>query len=1002
MALFFKSKKPSVPAPAPAAKAPTGTVAAPADPAVEARTLEIGADFLARARNAKTSMLAVWSEGLMDWAMKDEAFKVQIFRFVDCFPTLKDNEAVYDHLADYLGQPGVTPPPFVATALKAGAVMKSVVTKTMSSQITSMASKFIAGTDAASALPTLRKIWDSGLCFSVDLLGEACVSDEEADAYRQKYLDLVENLPGTVASWPANPRLESDHLGAIPRTNVSIKISSLSARVDPIDTEGSVRGLLDSLGPILEAAKRRGVLVNFDMEQFALKDLTLELFMRACERHDFEAGLAMQAYLRSGDDDARRIIDWSKRTGRQVTVRLVKGAYWDYETINAEQQGWPVPVWSRKCDSDASFERMARAFVASTPASKGEGGVKLALGSHNARSIAATLAALEKRGLPPAALELQMLYGMGDQLKAAAVEKGLRLREYAPVGELIPGMAYLVRRLLENSSNESWLKAGFKDNASVDALLASPHRVHGNDLGVDRIAQAPERHALSAAPRGIGDGRPFYTEPMRNFAVREERERFAGSIARATVPAVANGGTAEDARRAVDAANRAFPAWRDTAYAERAAVLVKAANEMRARRDELSAAIVRESGKVWREADADVCEAIDFCEYYAREGARLFEPERLGRFVGELDEQWYQPRGVAAVIAPWNFPLAICCGMTVAALVTGNTVVVKPAEQTPAIARTMCEILWRAGASKEVLHFVPGPGETVGAALVRDPRVALIAFTGSKAVGLDIVQAAGIVVPGQEFVKKVVCEMGGKNAVIVDTSADLDEAVLGVRQSAFGFCGQKCSAASRAIVVGSAYEPFLSRLVGATRALVVGDPAEPGTDIGPVIDEEAARKIRSYIELGKSEGRHEVTLEIPAGLEAKVGKPFVGPTIFSGVRPDARIAREEIFGPVLAVMHAKDFDEALAIANTPEYKLTGGVFSRRPEHLSRARREFRVGNLYLNRGITGALVGRQPFGGFGMSSIGSKAGGRDYLLQFVEPRAVCENTMRRGFAPGLE
>jgi RHH-type proline utilization regulon transcriptional repressor/proline dehydrogenase/delta 1-pyrroline-5-carboxylate dehydrogenase len=1002
MALFFKSKKSSVPAPASAAKAPSGAVAAPADPAVEARTLEIGADFLARARNAKTPMLAVWSEGLMDWAMKDEAFKVQIFRFVDCFPTLKDNDAVYDHLADYLAQPGVTPPPFVATALKAGVVMKGVVTRTMSSQITSMASKFIAGTDAASALPTLRRIWDSGLCFSVDLLGEACVSDEEADAYRQKYLDLVENLPATVASWPANARLESDHLGPIPRTNVSIKISSLSARVDPIDTEGSIRGLLDSLAPILDAARRHGVLVNFDMEQFALKDLTLELFMRACERHDFDAGLAMQAYLRSGDEDARRIVEWSKRTGRQVTVRLVKGAYWDYETIHAEQQGWPVPVWSRKCDTDASFERMARAFVASTPATKGEGGVKLALGSHNARSIAATLAALEKRGLPPSALEFQMLYGMGDQLKAASIDMGLRLREYAPVGELIPGMAYLVRRLLENSSNESWLKAGFKDNASTESLLASPHRIHGNDLGVDRIEQAPERHALSAAPRAIGNGRPFYTEPMRNFAVREERERFAGAVARATVPLVVNSGTADDARRAVDTADRAFGAWRDTPYADRARILVKAADEMRARRDELSASIVRESGKVWREADADVCEAIDFCEYYAREGARLFEPERLGRFVGELDEQWYQPRGVAAVIAPWNFPLAICCGMTVAALVTGNTVVVKPAEQTPSIARTMCEILWRAGTPREVLHFVAGPGETVGAALVRDPRVALIAFTGSKAVGLDIVLAAGVVTPGQEFVKKVVCEMGGKNAVIVDTSADLDEAVLGVRQSAFGFCGQKCSAASRAIVVGSAYEPFLHRLVGATRALVVGDPMDPGTDIGPVIDEEAAGKIRSYIDIGRSEGRHEITLDIPDGLEAKVGKPYVGPTIFSGVGPDARIAREEIFGPVLAVMHAKDYDEALAIANAPEYKLTGGVFSRKPEHLARARREYRVGNLYLNRGITGALVGRQPFGGFGMSGIGSKAGGRDYLLQFVEPRAVCENTMRRGFAPGLE
>ncbi|MFZ9879910.1 MAG: proline dehydrogenase family protein [Phycisphaerales bacterium] len=1005
MALFFKSKKPA-PAPAPAA-APTsarddGAALAPADPAVESRTLAIGGDFLERARNAKTSMLAVWSEGLMDWAMKDEAFKVQIFRFVDCFPTLKDNDAVYDHLTDYLAQPGVTPPPFVATALKAGVVMKGVVTKTMSSQITSMAQKFIAGTDAATALPTLRRIWDSGLCFSVDLLGEACVSDEEAEAYRRKYLDLIENLPSTVATWGANPRLESDHLGAIPRTNVSIKISSLSARVDPIDTEGSIRGLLENIGPILEAAKRKGVFVNFDMEQFALKDLTLELFMRACERHDFQAGLAMQAYLRSGDEDARRVIEWSKRTGRQVTVRLVKGAYWDYETIHAEQQGWPVPVWSRKTDTDASFERMAAAFVASTPAKAGEGGVKLALGSHNARSIAATLAALEKRGLPKSALELQMLYGMGDQLKAAAVEMDLRLREYVPIGELIPGMAYLVRRLLENSSNESWLKAGFKDNASAEKLLASPHRRYQTDLGVDRIAKAPERHALSASPTGVGNGRPFYTEPMRNFAEKSVREQFGAVAAKAAVPQVANSGTADDAKRAVASAHAAFESWRDTDYAVRAAVLVKAADLMRARRDELSGVIVKESGKVWREADADVCEAIDFCEYYAREGAKLFAAERLGQFVGELDEQWYQPRGVAAVIAPWNFPLAICCGMAVAALVTGNTVVVKPAEQTPGIARILCEVLWQAGAPKDVLHFVAGPGETVGATLVRDPRVALIAFTGSKAVGLDIVQAAGLVAPGQEFVKKVVCEMGGKNAVIVDTSADLDAAGRGVRQSAFGFGGQKCSAASRGIGGGSPSEPFLHRLVGATRALVVGDPMNPGTDIGPVIDEEAARKIRSYIEIGKSEGRHELTLEVPAGLEAKVGKPFVGPTIFSSVKPDARIAREEIFGPVLAVMHANDFEEALAIANSPEYKLTGGVFSRKPAHLARARREFRVGNLYLNRGITGALVGRQPFGGFGMSGIGSKAGGRDYLLQFVEPRAVCENTMRRGFAPGLE
>jgi RHH-type proline utilization regulon transcriptional repressor/proline dehydrogenase/delta 1-pyrroline-5-carboxylate dehydrogenase len=370
--------------------------------------------------------------------------------------------------------------------------------------------------------------------------------------------------------------------------------------------------------------------------------------------------------------------------------------------------------------------------------------------------------------------------------------------------------------------------------------------------------------------------------------------------------------------------------------------------------------------------------------------------------VGELDEVLHEPRGVCVVISPWNFPLAICCGMTVAALVTGNTVLVKPAEQTPAIAKLLCEILWAAGAPREVLAFLPGQGETVGAALVRDPRVALVAFTGSKAVGLDIVKACAEVADGQHFVKHVVCEMGGKNAVIVDASADLDEAVLGVRQSAFGFSGQKCSACSRAIVVDSAHDQFLHRIVEATRCLTVGDPTLPGTDIGPVIDAEAASRIRRFIDEGSKECRLELQLPVPEGLEAKVGKPFVGPAILSGVRPEHRLAQEEIFGPVLAVLRVKDFDEALAVANGTAYRLTGGIYSRKPAHLERAKREFRVGNLYLNRGITGALVGRQPFGGFGMSGLGSKAGGAGYLEHFTVPRALCENTMRRGFAPGLD
>jgi RHH-type transcriptional regulator, proline utilization regulon repressor / proline dehydrogenase / delta 1-pyrroline-5-carboxylate dehydrogenase len=1050
MAIFSRKPKP-------VSVTPSSPIAAPAGGAgsSEQRIMEIGRDMLERARGHKTGLLSAkfYSDKLMEWSMKDQAFKVQMFRFVDAFPMLRTNEDIFDHLQDYLSQPGVKVPAAIDMGLKAGGIAKGLAVKTITSQIEGMASKFILGTDAASSLPNLKDLWNDGIAFSVDLLGEACVSDAESDLYQRKYLDLINNLPGQVAEWKANPRLESDHLGPIPRTNVSIKISSLSARVDPIDTEGSIKELMRRIVPILEAAKSKGVFVNFDMEQFSLKDLTLELFMRCCETVDFQAGLAMQAYLRSGEDDARRICEWAKRTNRVVSVRLVKGAYWDYQVIHAEQMGWPCPVWPTKRETDACFERMTEIFLDSA-ARPGDtpSGVKLALGSHNVRSIAAALAGLERRGLPHAALELQMLHGMADQLKHAAAEMGLRIREYVPVGEMIPGMAYLVRRLLENTSNESWLKAGFLDNADPSVLLASPHGpahkpgTNGShapstngagislELGGRSSGISPERHKLSAAVAGIGDGRPFFNESMRDFSIAAVRQAFAQSVERAAVPSVANDRTPEQGAAMVGVAEKLFEAWRDVEPQVRAKVLTDAAAAMRARRDELSAVMIKEAGKTWREADADTCEAIDFCEYYARQAMHLFTRNRLGAFIGELDETWYQPRGVAVVISPWNFPLAICCGMTTAALVTGNPVIVKPAEQTPGIAKLMCEILWAAlaknGQPRDLVQFCPAPGETTGAALVRDPRVAVIAFTGSRDVGLDILNASAPPSPfnsapavtsafhrdaSSSHVKRVVCEMGGKNALIIDTSADLDEAVLAVRQSAFGFQGQKCSACSRLIVVdpegekGPAIRHVIERLVEASKALVIGDPTRPGTDVGPVIDEQAAAKIRSMIETAKKEG---CTLELAMNVPPTASLPshptshiphptFVPPHIFSGVKPTHTIAREEIFGPVLAVMHAPSYAEALRIANDSPYKLTGGVFSRRPSHLEMAKRGFRVGNLYLNRGITGALVGRQPFGGFGMSGVGSKAGGADYLLQFVEPRASCENTMRRGFAPEL-
>jgi len=987
------------------AEPPAPTVAAGSADS-ELLTRQIGRELLGHARRHRAGLFSsrFWSDQLMNWAMKDPAFKIQLFRFVDVFPMLTTADKVHDYLADYLSQPGVSLPPGMDLGLKAGGLAKGIMSKTIAGRITAMAGNFIAGTDAASALSKLKKLWDDDVAFSVDLLGEACLSDEEAAAYRRRYLDLIETLPEQVRRWNANDRLESDHIGPVPRTNVSIKISSLCARTDPIDFHGSLDRLSNALRPILQSAAKHEVLVNFDMEQAALKELTFALFERCCEEVDFPAGIAVQSYLRSGVEDAERLIGWARRTGRQVTVRLIKGAYWDYELVHAEQMNWPVPVWTKKRQTDACFERMAERFVEAMPRRADQGGVKLALGSHNIRSIAHSLALLETHGLPQSAIEIQMLFGMADQLKTAVQKRGLRCREYVPVGQMIPGMAYLVRRLLENTSNQSWLRAGFSDDLPEEQLLSSPHipNEQSEHLAVAETAAQTQRHRLSPAVEGLGDGRPLSNEPLRDFAQTDQRDGFAQTIDSTTVPTVDAIATAQQADEAIARAAAAFPAWRDTPAIQRSATLVKAATLMRDRRDELCGIIIREAGKTWREADADVCEAIDFCQYYARCAVGLFEPRRLGKFVGELNHTWYQPCGIAAVISPWNFPLAICAGMTTAALATGNTAIVKPSTQTRGIARTMCEILRLSGAPADVLQFLPGSGSVVGSALVRDRRVNLIAFTGSKEVGLGILQAAGHTADGQAFVKRVVCEMGGKNATIVDDSADLDEAVLGVRQSAFAYSGQKCSACSRAIVLDAVHEMFLRRLIESTRALVVGDPMDPATDVGPVIDESAAAKIRQYIEVGKSEGTLELACEVPLGLEDRVGKPYIGPHVFSGIESEHRLAQEEIFGPVLSVMRVSSFQQALEVANSTAYKLTGGVFSRKPSHLEAARREFRVGNLYLNRGITGALVGRQPFGGFGLSGGGTKAGGADYLLHFVEPRCCTENTMRHGFAPGLE
>ena len=460
------------------------------------------------------------------------------------------------------------------------------------------------------------------------------------------------------------------------------------------------------------------------------------------------------------------------------------------------------------------------------------------------------------------------------------------------------------------------------------------------------------------------------------------------------VVGVVSGAGIDEAEGAILSAASAFPGWRDRDPSGRAEILFRTAAAARKIRDELAAIEVYEVGKTWDEADADVCEGIDFLEYYAREMLRLAVPRKVGKVQGEESVLFYEPRGVAAVIAPWNFPFAISMGMISAALGTGNTVVYKPSSNSCVTGSMVYSLFSKAGLPPEVLHFLPGSGSEIGDFLVTHPRVALIAFTGSVKVGLRIIALAGETLEGSMQVKRVVAEMGGKNAILVDADADLDEVVVHVLKSAFGYQGQKCSACSRLIVHESVYDRLADRLKSAAESLVLAPAEVPASFMGAVIDEAAKEKMLSLIEIGKQEGT--LLLERVVPIERGHSVPL---TIIGDIRPEHRIAQEEIFGPVLALMKVSSFSEGMEVANDSCYALTGAVFSRSPRNLALARERFRVGNLYLNRGCTAAVVGRHPFGGFKMSGGGSKAGGPDYLLEFMVPRNIAENTLCRGFAP---
>lgn len=946
-----------------------------------------------------------WSQAAINLAMHDGAFKTQLFRFIDMLPSVADDRRLVALADEYFGPMGdqIFGLRWGLKALSATGIGARLSGHTIRSQVEEMARMFIAGETVDDAAPVLGDLWKSGRAWSVDLLGEATISDREADRYRDRCLQALQALTRAAASWPPGSPLERDHLGPIPRVQLSLKVSALSPHLDPIDPEGSFESVAARLRPLVDAAMQSSASLIFDMEQAETKDLLIHIFTKLFSEPAYRsfphAGLAMQAYHRATARDIDAVIAWVRERGAPITIRLVKGAYWDSDTIRYRQRGWPVPLFEEKAETDVNYEGLVQRLLAEASV------VRPAFGTHNLRTLAYIEAVAEQQGLSPETWEYQMIFGMAEPFQQAVAKRGRRLRLYTPVGDLLPGMAYLVRRLLENTSNESFLRKEYVESQPLRALLAPP------------VVSSPAHGSSSPADAGA-----FRNEPVRDFSRAEARAAMREAIADARgrlsrqwppignlalsgplltsrnparpdeVVGLVQGAALPDVERAVVRAVEAGQAWRETPDERRVAVMRAAASLMRQRREMLAAWEVLECGKPWREADADIAEAIDFLEFYAGQWLRTAPAKRLGAEPGELNHRLLSPRGVTAVVAPWNFPLAIPTGMVSAALVTGNPVCFKPSERAPLVGHLLAGIMAEAGVPEAVLSYLPG-GPEIGQALVRHPQVATIAFTGSKGVGLGILKEASVPGAGQRMVKRVIAEMGGKNAIIVDETADLDDAVTGVVASCTGYSGQKCSACSRAIVHASIYELFLERLKDAILSLRVGNPEEPGTQVGPVIDERAHAKILEYMKIGSREAR--------VLVEGRVRQPgwYVGPTVFADVTPSARIAQEEIFGPVLAVMKASSFDEALRMANATDYALTGGVYSRSPANLELARRRFDVGNLYLNRPITGALVGRQPFGGHRFSGVGMKAGGEDYLLQFVVTRIVSEQTLRRGFAP---
>ena len=865
-----------------------------------------------------------------------------------------------------------------------------------------MAKRFIAGETIETAQDALKTLFETGRDVTLDQLGELVVSEKEADHYCSEVIKLINGFSLHVKKGELNE-------SGINRAHVSIKVSALCSDFKPYAPEYTYEHVAPRLKKILIAAKEADVFLNIDAEHYDYRDIVFKVYKKVLletpELKDFKAtGIVLQAYLRDAYKHLNEIIDLAKERGIIMPIRLVKGAYWDAETVEADAHSFDAPEFLNKEETDLHFRQLIIKIFEGNPH------IQLCLASHNFADHCFAEALRDKSFSDIPLIEHQCLHMTYEALSTAMAKMSWVVRNYVPIGSLIVGMAYLVRRIMENSSQVGVLTIMRSHKKQLS--LVSPYDTHRNKINDGHLERDKTQTHLTGDFFNVAPVRT-YLDDQRSWS-ESELELFKSKIGNyyeneflkdssrekilcSSDPSICVGeiqfANIEDANRAVEVVDASYNdgAWANSPWITRASCLLRAANIMLARRNELSALIVYEAGKAVNEALADVDEAIDFLTFYAREEGRLHKlNDRL------------ESRGACAVISPWNFPLAIPCGMVVSSLVVGNTVVLKSAEQTPLISQVLVDILHDSGVPKDVLIHLPGHGETVGDALVRNERISGIIFTGSKSVGTLIAKIAHKriyknTLNGLSYPVRVVTEMGGKNAVIVTANAELDETVSGILYSAFAHAGQKCSAASRVLVDNSVKDKLIERLKEACLDIEVGEAYNFKTSVNPVITREDKDRLISQVKEAEKEAlEFGGKVHINRSNEDLPGY-CVGPSIIelplSRALKKESFAVRELFGPVVHIIGFNHLDQALKIYNGTEYALTGGVFSQSQDDIDYLTARMESGNIYVNRTITGARVGIEPFGGFKLSGTGPNAGSRAYLTHLhLNPTRVFDRS----------